>query len=81
MKTKIINMSGTAQYIGFLAPHGRTIPVDDCLLLDGDLRTILASSLRAGRLLSALNAALAAGLIALEVLTGEDNVSSSSCSI
>ena len=42
MRTKIKNEATSAQFIGFLPPHGQLLAAQQEVLVDGDLRTILA---------------------------------------
>ena len=80
MKTKITNMRSSDLYVGFLLPHGRTIPQGECIVVDGDLRTTLAAGVRnRGVQIASLDAALAAGDVALDEVL-ETNTASSSCS-
>jgi len=43
MKTKITNVAPTARFYGFLPPHGQLLAQSAVVILDGDLRTVLAS--------------------------------------
>ena len=83
MKTQVENTSGAARYFGFLPPHGRSMAAAETLILDGDLRSVLASGRdrysRASEL-AALDEACAAEDIALTELVEECAGPSSSSS-
>jgi len=79
MKTQITNTSGAALYRGYLPPHGRSLGIGESLVVDGDLRSQLASG--RGRYnrateLAALDADCAAGDVNLAEVA-EDCSSSS----
>lgn len=42
-RTKITNVSGVKKHFGFIPPHGAELDVGEEVVLDGDLRTVLAS--------------------------------------
>jgi len=42
MKTRIKNVAPAARFYGFLPPHGLLLAKDQEIVLDGDLRTVLA---------------------------------------
>lgn len=81
MKTRINNLSGGDLYCGWLPPHGRTLTTDQSLVIEGDLRSILASGGPAGRYsrktsITGLNAQIDAGDIELITIEGEEESSS-----
>ncbi len=81
MKTQVENTSGEERYFGFLPAHGVTMAAGETLDFDGDLRSVLAGGRnRYSRSteLAALDAACAAGDIALTELVEECAGSSSS---
>jgi hypothetical protein len=42
-RTRIRNATAVAKYFGFLPPHGATLAAGGEVVIDGDLRTILAA--------------------------------------
>lgn len=71
MKTKVTNNSGYDKFFGFIPPHGATILDTESVIVEGDLRSVLASGLgRYGRKneLAALNTEEAAGNVEVETL-------------
>lgn len=80
MKTRINNISGGDLYCGWLPPHGRTLTESESLVIEGDLRTILASGSPSGRYsrktqIAGLNQAIADGDIELITIEGEEESS------
>ena len=78
MKTQITN-NAAARFIGYLPPHGQDVAQDEAVLVDGDLRSVLASGRnRYGRPaeIASLDADLAAGDVTY-VEVAEENSSSS----
>lgn len=49
MLTRITNLLSTPLYCGWLPPHGRTLNASQSIVLEGDLRSILASGGPSGR--------------------------------
>ncbi len=43
MYTRFKNTSGGTRYIGYLPGHGKTLANNEVIVLEGDLRSILAS--------------------------------------
>ena len=79
-RTRITNTSGGRQHFGFLPPHGKSLDDLEELVLDGDLRTILAGGL--GRYsrrteLAALNTAVDEGVALVEDAPDPSSSSSS----
>lgn len=81
-QTRVTNTSGASQYLGFLPPHGKTLANGAEVVIEGDLRTILASG--RGRYTrkneeTSLAALVAAGDVVVQEMTNEECVSSSLC--
>lgn len=81
MKTQLTNTSGGPYYAGWLTPHGRQLAEDEVVIIDGDLRSILASGGPGGRYsrkpsLQGLTEAIAAGDIEMVSIEGETESSS-----
>ena len=68
MFTRIENLRQRTIHCGFIPPHGRDLIADEAVVIDGDLRTVLAGGRgRYGRKteIAGLDAAVAAGDIAV----------------
>jgi hypothetical protein len=83
MRTKITNTAGETRHFGYLPPHGINIAAGGEVVLDGDLRTILAGGLgryNRRREIAALDGDVAAGTVAVESYPDPSSSSSSSSS-
>jgi len=81
MKTRIYNSSGADKFFGFIPPHGKLVESNASVLLDGDLRTVLAGGRgRYGRKaeLASAQTELDAGNLFLQEVEGNEGSSSSS---
>lgn len=79
-RTRVTNNSGASRYFGYLPPHGFDIANGAAILLDGDLRTLLAGGLgryTRRRELAALDDDVAAGNVAVEDVADPSSSSSS----
>jgi hypothetical protein len=79
MRTKITNISGAEQNFGFIPPHGASLANGAHTVLEGDLRTVLASGrgrYTRRRELASLNNCITEGLVAVEA-SAEPSSSSS----
>lgn len=45
MQTQITNTSGAQRHFGWIPPHGRTLENNEQILLNGDIRSVLASGM------------------------------------
>lgn len=78
MKTQITNLVAD-RFIGYLPPHGKSVDQNEAVLVDGDLRTVLASGRnRYGRPteIAALDEDLANGYISYVEVAEESSSSS-----
>lgn len=83
MRTKVTNTSGVDQMFGFIPPHGAALANGAHTVLEGDLRTVLASGrgrYNRRRELDALNGCITEGLVAVEASPDPSSSSSSSSS-
>lgn len=76
MRTQLTNTSGGPYYAGWLPPHGRMLAEDEVVLIDGDLRTIIAAGGPSGRYSrkpqqQGLSAAIDAGDIQMVSIEGD----------
>ena len=81
MRTKITNTSGAEQMFGFIPPHGASLADGEHTVLEGDLRTVLASGrgrYTRRRELASLNNCIIGGLVAVEASAEPSSSSSSS---
>ena len=81
MRTKVTNTSGVDQMFGFIPPHGAALANGAHTVLEGDLRTVLASGrgrYNRRRELDALNGCITEGLVAVEASPDPSSSSSSS---
>lgn len=79
MRTKVTNTSGTTRVLGFVPPHGRQLDDGADVVVDGDLRTVLASGRRRysrSREIAAMDAAIAAGTVTVEGVADPSSSSS-----
>lgn len=80
-RTRVTNHSGASQFFGFLPPHGKTLAAAEEVIVEGDLRTLLASGRgRYGRPseLASLEVAELDGSVLVERIEVEPSSSSSS---
>lgn len=81
MRTKVTNISGESRMFGFIPPHGVALEDGDDTILEGDLRTVLASGrgrYNRRRELDSLNACITGGLVSVESSPEPSSSSSSS---
>jgi len=80
MRTRVTNTSGAAGYMGFIPPHGASLADGASVVLDGDLRTVLAGGrgrYTRRRELASLDNALAEGAVAVAEVADPSSSSSS----
>jgi hypothetical protein len=80
-RTRVTNQTGEARYFGYIPPHGAQLADGGEVVVDGDLRTVLASG--RGRFarpseMAALDADIEAGNVTVEAAPEVSSSSSSS---
>lgn len=79
MKTKIINTSGAARYLGYVGRHGRKFAINENITVDGDLKSTLVTHKHTGTAkLASLNADELAGRVYLHTTSSDEGTSSAS---
>lgn len=81
MRTKVTNTSGAAKMFGFIPPHGAALDAGSDTVLEGDLRTVLASGrgrYNRKRELASLNGCITGGEVLVEEVAEPSSSSSSS---
>ena len=81
MRTKITNVSGADRHFGFIPPHGVTLVDGNNVVVDGDLRTVLAGGrgrYTRRREIAALDSDVGSGVITVERVADPSSSSSSS---
>lgn len=81
MRTRVTNTSGSKQYFGYIPPHGAELNDGADVVVDGDLRTVLAGGrgrYNRKRELAALDSDVDAGVVTVEQVADPSSSSSSS---
>ena len=83
MRTSITNTSGEDRHFGYIPPHGKDLDDNEEIVIDGDLRTMLAGGMgryNRKREITGLDADVTTGAVAVADAPGPSSSSSSSVS-